>query len=677
MEELIDSKLREALAARSADLQRISQELKAELFGIDEVIDRVVDSLRAWYVLPQLISRPVIVCLWGLTGTGKTQLTRKLALKLGFYDRFVEVQMDGFSHGSGYASAGSVSAMLAESGIREGEPGILVLDEFQRFRTIDPKGADIEVKRFQDVWALLSDGRLAPSLSFLGELESSLAWSLYQEDNAERSGKDADEDDKDGTKKTKAKFRLSPYEAKELKQCLKLQEPLVEVMAWDAVETQRRIWAFRQQQQRWETDYSKLLVFVAGNLDAMYAEMADRVEDCDTEADIFHELTRKLSVIDVKKALGERFKPEQVARLGNNHVIYPSFSRSTYQRLIRATCDQYIREVQATSGVRFTVTQSVLDEIYVNAVFPAQGTRPLFSSIHAILSATLVDAALWALELGATGQDTVGLDWDPARQALVAHLGEAQRAFACQLDLNRLKQRNDPDFRALLAVHEAGHGLAYGLLFGQPPEEIRINVASFEGGYASYNSLKAVSRRNCLDQICVSLAGRAAEAMVFGDMGCTTGAESDYKNATAAAARYVRHFGFGDRVSRTDVSHDPEDNLNTDVDPTNAQIEAVLREQYDRALALLNGQSELFLRLVECLTLKGSVSRKEAAALMGLPAAPAAGVLEPYANQLLAFREGHAAMRKLGAAPAAQPASGITSSEICSATGSNQATRLA
>ena len=36
--------------------------------------------------------------------------------------------------------------------------------------------------------------------------------------------------------------------------------------------------------------------------------------------------------------------------------------------------------------------QSLLDELYANAVFPAQGTRPLFSSVHAILSANLVNA---------------------------------------------------------------------------------------------------------------------------------------------------------------------------------------------------------------------------------------------------------------------------------------------
>ena len=89
--------LREQMHQRQQNLQAIAAQLKTELIGIDDVIDRVISAVRAWYVMPQLITRPVIVCLWGLTGTGKTQLTRRLAQLLGYYDRFVEVQMDGFS----------------------------------------------------------------------------------------------------------------------------------------------------------------------------------------------------------------------------------------------------------------------------------------------------------------------------------------------------------------------------------------------------------------------------------------------------------------------------------------------------------------------------------------------------------------------------------------------------
>ena len=75
--------------------------------------------------------------------------------------------------------------MLTQSGVREGEPGILALDEFQRFRTIDNKRGELRVERYQDVWTLLSDGRLPPALSLLGDIESSIAEAAFDAERAE------------------------------------------------------------------------------------------------------------------------------------------------------------------------------------------------------------------------------------------------------------------------------------------------------------------------------------------------------------------------------------------------------------------------------------------------------------------------------------------------------------
>jgi SpoVK/Ycf46/Vps4 family AAA+-type ATPase len=631
----------DVLRERSAHLATVATELKTELFGIDDIIDRVIESIRAWYVLPHIIRRPVIVCLWGLTGTGKTQLTRSLAQKLGFYDRFVEVQMDGFSHGSSWRSADSISAMLAESGVVEGEPGMLMLDEFQRFRTVSEQGKDVAVKRYQDVWQLLSDGRLPPSLSFLQELESSIAYSLYQHERED------DEPAKEGATPKKLKFNLAPYQAQEFKQSLKLKEPLQEVMGWTPQQLQARMLAFKASSDAWETDYSRLLVFVAGNLDEMYQGAAQRVEDCDTDADIFHAMTRKLSIIDVKKALAERFKPEQIARLGNNHVIYPSLSQATYEQLIYNTCANYVSEVHSSAGLHFALDDSVYSGIYANAVFPAQGTRPLFSSVHAILSAPLVNATLWALERGVQAGSTLQVSLNAAKQTLCVSHGKLSTAYAVPLDLNQLKQRASPDFRALLAVHEAGHGLVYGRLYGHAPQEVKINVASFEGGYNSYVRVQAESQQSCLDRICVGLAGRAAEALVFGDSACTTGSENDFKNATALAARYVRHYGFGSRLSRTDVTHESNDNLNTDVLPTNAEIEALLAQEYARVRALLKADAAVLLKIVDILLAEGQVSPQTMAGLLGVRVASDALMPTLYAQQLKVFALQHDLMQRV------------------------------
>jgi hypothetical protein len=639
------------LAQRQRQLAAAAAQLKSELIGIDEVIDRVIDAIRAWYVLPQLIQRPVIVCLWGLTGTGKTQLTRRLAQLLGFYDRFVEVQMDGFSHGAGYRSS-TISGMLADSGIAEGAPGVLVLDEFQRFRTVNAKREEVKVERYQDVWTLLSDGRLPPALSALTNIERKLADAQYEAERAE--------DDGDGARAGKApyRFHLDAWDAQELKRMLKLREPLGEIMQWPSSKVQSLYARFQQHSQSWDTDYSRLLIFVCGNLDEMYHETAQRVQDCDTDADIFHRLTRKLSLIDVKKALGERFKPEQIARLGNAHVIYPSFSKATYELLIRKLCDGYVGHIAAQCGVRFSLGQDVLDELYANAVFPAQGTRPLFSSVHTILSANLVNAALWVLQhpapLGLEQAFTIHLS--PDKQHLLVRGHDArghghQTLFAVTLELNRIKQRANADFRALLAVHEAGHGLVYSLLLGQTPQEMKINIASFEGGYNSFAGLKVTTRQNALDMVCVGLAGRAAEEQVFGASACTTGAEQDFKQATADAARFLRHHGFGQRLSRTDVTVEMDHHINTDVEPSNAAIEALLQAQYQRAHQLLGQHRAALVTLVEGLMAQGMVSPQDMAQLLarhGISAthqgnAANAGdslILEPFARHWQVFRDG-------------------------------------
>ena len=80
--------------------------------------------------------------------------------------------------------------------------------------------------------------------------------------------------------------------------------------------------------------------------------------------------------------------------------------------MIARTAAQYVDEVQASAGIRVDAAPRVLDEIYDNAVFPAHGTRPVFSTVHAVLGGSLVNAALGAIERGA-----------PAGSALPLSLG--------------------------------------------------------------------------------------------------------------------------------------------------------------------------------------------------------------------------------------------------------------
>jgi ATP-dependent Zn protease len=262
----------------------------------------------------------------------------------------------------------------------------------------------------------------------------------------------------------------------------------------------------------------------------------------------------------------------------------------------------------------------------------------LFSSVHGILSAPLVNAALWATERGLPAGAELRVSLNEESQKLSISFNEAQQiSLPVQLDIERIKRRASSDFRALLAVHEAGHGLAYARLFGHAPQEVKINVASFEGGYNSYVRLKAESRQNRLDRICVSLAGRAAEMLVFGEDACSTGSYGDIKQATESAAQFVRHYGFGCRLSHTDVTQSSEDNINTDIEPTNAMIETLLYEQMQRASNLVKTEVQALMQIVAELMSHGQVKPERMAQLLGVKVAKEDALLTPYAEQLSVF----------------------------------------
>lgn len=84
-------------------------------------------------------------------------------------------------------------------------------------------------------------------------------------------------------------------------------------------------------------DLSHSIIFVLGNLDEAYS-MSHNMNP-DISADEFHEATSKITIADIKRALRKRFRPEQIARLGNNHIIYKSFNCAQFRALIDRILD--------------------------------------------------------------------------------------------------------------------------------------------------------------------------------------------------------------------------------------------------------------------------------------------------------------------------------------------------
>jgi cell division protease FtsH len=185
--------------------------------------------------------------------------------------------------------------------------------------------------------------------------------------------------------------------------------------------------------------------------------------------------------------------------------------------------------------------------------------------------------------------------------------------------------------RRVVAYHEAGHALAGELLAAADKvHKISIIPRGRSGGQTLLVSEEDVflhSRQGLRDRLVWTLAGRAAEQLVFDEV--TTGAGDDLTRATALAWKMVAQLGMGDTLGLrvADEQHPLSPGLAADAD---AETRALLAGQYDRALALLREHRVLLERVAQALLAEEVLDRPRFLSLLGpieaadaLPADPA------------------------------------------------------
>ena len=89
----IKEEIRLEITDKKEKLNELKIQLKKDFVGIDNIIDNVVDSMSPFYLFPDSLKRPIVINLWGMTGTGKTSLIEKivdfLKLKKSFLKNFL------------------------------------------------------------------------------------------------------------------------------------------------------------------------------------------------------------------------------------------------------------------------------------------------------------------------------------------------------------------------------------------------------------------------------------------------------------------------------------------------------------------------------------------------------------------------------------------------------------
>lgn len=588
---------------RKIELKRVSNALKAKFVGIDRIIDQIIDNITVWYVTPEILTRPVIVNLWGLTGVGKTDLIRTLVKEINFIDNFVEIQL---TNKASARSETSIESVLGDSSIETHKPGILLLDEIQRFRTIDSSGVEIDDYKFADIWMLLSDGKFSGSHrrkeDLLDILFSSMYYKQMDEENDEQQKIDAAKNltvaagvnapvdtPVPSVKSVQRKYQQHYWDARRIKRMLKLEEDIPSIMQWDYDKKEKIIHEALSDNDVTEGEsYSNLLIFISGNLDEAYA-MSGETADSDIDADIFHAHSLKIDIIKIKSALSKRFKPEQISRFGNTHIVYPSLSKDSYQKIIREKMKSIADFIKDSNNIAIYFDETVTEFIYRNGVFPAQGVRPVLSTIVAYIENTLPFFLLTAIE---KKENKVLVAYNAKTKSLVATIGSVVKKHKMNGVIDEIKEQINLEWQTIVSVHEAGHAIVYGLLFGFAPTQIKSKT-NLSGGFIAHHDI-IPTKESLMDHVVTTLAGQAAEEIVFGEGMKSGGCASDLDIATQMVAQFVRVYGMDGYQSQIRNGNAIIDSMcNFNIDQTNDSIEEIMKAQKERAVGLLQGNQNV------------------------------------------------------------------------------------
>lgn len=585
------------LRERRAALELLRVRLKEDFVGIDDIIDNLLDYIQVWYLMPEILTRPIIVCLWGMTGVGKTDLVRKMVQYLDFQERFAEVEL-GNSDNTTYFS--SVSAILKANSITDNSPSIVLFDEIQRFYTIDSDGSPVPATKFNDFWELLSDGRLAKREK--DDFDYYISDFMFNQRQRTRRPADAENDDP-------LQDSVGIWEARNLKKMLEMEEDVVDIADMSKKQMLDLILEAKSRKRVFEpVDYSQTLILISGNLDEAF-QMATHTSDSEVDADIYHAFTKKITAVDIKNALTRRFRPEQVARFGNIHLIYPSLRKTDFEALIRKEVARIVARAEYSFGVKIDISDKIFQLIYRNGVFPVQGVRPVFSSVTDILETNLSKFLFEALN---DGSQSLSIDYDSERQRIIALVGARKVEIPFVGRIDKIRQGNIADVVANVSVHEAGHAVAYVALFGLAPLQLKSKVASsYASGFTFPHEIYE-TKENILKKINVFLAGGIAEEIIFGENNATVGRLNDREQATMLAMDYLRRYGFD---ARYQANYSLEYGFAMDKFETDKDVEQMVAKLVEETRTLLSSHRDFLLALSRQLNEKGSLEAKDVAAV--------------------------------------------------------------
>ena len=230
---------------------------------------------------------------------------------------------------------------------------------------------------------------------------------------------------------------------------------------------------------------------------------------------------------------------------------------------------------------------------------------------------------------GAVGSDLANMINEAAINAVKAH-----REYVCQQDLMEAveqvlvgKEKKDrilsKEERKIVSYHEVGHALISAVQKNTEPVQ-KITIVPRTMGALGYvmqvpeDEKYLQTKDEIIDDIIVSLGGRAAEEVIFNTV--TTGAENDIEKATSMARSMITMFGMSDKFGLMQLESiqnrylDGNRVLNCS-DQTAAQVDEevkkLLAECYDRAKQIIREHLDSMDKIAQFLIEKETITGKE------------------------------------------------------------------
>ena len=559
---------------RVARLEEATKILKEEFVGLDEIIDKIKTSITPWYITPEIITRPTVMSLWGMTGTGKTSVVKRLVDLLGLANKAIFFDC-GEESNSGTRTVGDkindiISDDDEDESMDKETPSdlVFVFDEFQHARTLNERGEEIDKPNLRSVWTLLDTGilrfdeynyELSYFNSFLEDFsEYANEYPNVPLDHGKVTGRDdvknllenlgyfyydrnindlqVDKHPKKMSKDDGDEDVLSPINIldsrimrvliRRVKRRAKLKTPDIvsEILGIGTVGDMAEFLknAKKSMTAMKEMNCNKSIIFVLGNLDEAFGVEGDLNPDID--ADVFYDRTSKVTITDIKNALKKRFRAEQIARFGNSIIKYPTLKKTDFMKIIHKETSRVTEEFEKATGYKVSFKPDIYNLLYAEGVYPVQGVRPIFTTIGTILTPLFSDVVINFPDTKDITMEVKNPEsgYKIEKKTILISSGEKVIEQEIDMVLGALRKPESKKTRYINAVHETGHALVMAWTTGKLPMSI-VAISSESGGFClTYDPDKTGeinTKRDIDNSIMISMAGYLAEEVIFPDEG--------------------------------------------------------------------------------------------------------------------------------------------------------------